>query len=107
VGDLDQPRYLGRAIGYAQHPTVDPIECVDEAEQRRQTVAARREREQQQRGAWQAGRTLIVDGITVVKAATPAMPRRVVSTMRVVERAVARIDAELRTSADSRAPVSG
>jgi hypothetical protein len=71
-------------------------EAISEEEQLRQTFAVRRERERQQRQAWQQARGHLVDGVQIVRTARPPMPKRVVSTVRVIERAISRVDAKFR-----------
>ena len=98
---MDEPRLLARRseLGYTDAPTralPGEPEAISEEEQARQTLAARRAQERQQREAWQQARARIVDGVSIVRTTKPAMPRQVVSTVRVIERAVARVDAELR-----------
>ena len=95
MGD-DQPRYLARTVGYVDSSAIamDRLEAIDEEEQVRQTAAARRQREQQQRQQWQQARHHLIDGVRIVRASP--MPKKIISTMRVVERAIARVDTELR-----------
>jgi hypothetical protein len=41
-----------------------------------------------------AGR--IVEGVTLVRTSRPPMPQRIISSVRVIERTISRVDAELR-----------
>jgi hypothetical protein len=69
-------------------------EAVSEQEQARLTLAAQREQERQQHQAWQEARARIVDGVTIVRSSR--LPKHIISDVRVIERTVARVDAELR-----------
>ena len=97
---MDEPRLLARHSASATPTPTRALpgepEAISEEEQARQTLAARRAQERQQREAWAQARARIVDGVSIVRTTKPAMPRQVVSTVRVIERAVARVDAELR-----------
>jgi hypothetical protein len=91
----DPPRLLARASerGYVSVPqlamTHEP-EAVPAAYQRRLSSEAARRAAQQEQAAWADGRRLIVDGLTVVRAAKPSKP--VQNALRVVDRVVAKLD---------------
>jgi hypothetical protein len=70
VGDVDQPRFLAKGLGYVDSAAraMDRVECVDEDEQARQTAAAHRAWEREQRRAWGQARREILAGVERFKA---------------------------------------
>jgi hypothetical protein len=99
--DEDRPRLLARRseFAYTDVPALSlpgEPEAISESEQRRQTLAARRKRDQQQRQTWLEARARIVEGVTLVRTSRPPMPQRIMSSVRVIERTISRVDAELR-----------
>jgi hypothetical protein len=74
-------------------------EAVDEREQSRQTIAARRKAErearEQERLAWSGVRPRILDGVVVVHSLA-RRHTKLASAARAIRREVDRIDAELR-----------
>jgi uncharacterized protein involved in type VI secretion and phage assembly len=90
----DEPRYLGRSIGYARFPTVDPVEAVSAHEQEQQTRAARERWRRETQRAWGEARTSILDGVSRFKA-SGRLDRQLVSDLHLVERGVAAIDRDV------------
>lgn len=88
---VDEPRFLGRAVDYASFPTVDPAECVDEAEQRRQTDDAHVRWRRELQREWGAARLSILDAVEGFKS-SGRLDRRLVSDVHLLERGVRRID---------------
>jgi hypothetical protein len=97
VADLDEPRYLGQKLGYTHvaHRSIDPsAECVSEAEQRRQTTQAHLRERRDRVDAWRACHSVISDALATFKASC-RVPKSAASSLRVVERACARVDRDV------------
>jgi hypothetical protein len=92
--DADQPRYLGRSVGYSRFPTIDIVEAVSADAQRRQTRAARERWRRETRRAWGTARESIVDGIQTFRA-TGRLDRQLASDLHVLERGVAKLDRDV------------
>jgi hypothetical protein len=88
---LDDPRYLGAKIGYVTFPTVDPIECITEAEQQRQTAQAHWRWAEEQRRAWGQAHETITGALTQFPLSV-RVDRRTSSDLRAIERTAQRID---------------
>jgi hypothetical protein len=97
----DRPRLLAKQsqFGYTEDSAralPGEPEAVDAATQARFTIETHRREEELRRQAWAEARHHLIDGVRIVRTATPAMPKRIINSLRVVERTVARIDSELR-----------
>jgi hypothetical protein len=95
----DEPRLLRRGplAGYTSTPILALLgepEAVDLDTQEGLTREARRRDQARQAEAWRVGRGLILDGIRIVRTGRPS--KRVASHLRVLQRQVERVDAELR-----------
>ena len=100
-------RYTGRVrvVGLdvfqldADHDThnvaaaIDKLECVDEAEQRRQTADARRRWREELARDWGSARAEILAATSTFK--TRRLDRRLVSDVRALERQVAWVDRDV------------
>jgi hypothetical protein len=94
MGGLDQPRYLGRTIGYANHPTIDAIECVDEGELRRQTARAHLRAKRRLQDEWARASGVIAPALDeFAKAAST--DRQVMRDLGAVRRSVTRLGRHL------------
>jgi len=83
----DEPRFLGSKLGYARYPTVDPVECVAEAEQAAQSRAAREAQRARARDAWRDASAQITDAVATFRQRSGRVPPGVASGTRVVLRA--------------------
>lgn len=99
MGDVDGPRYLGRALGYTHTPSppyaIDRLEAVTEQEQEEFTRRARLAREREQQRAWEKARDQISDAVHMfTEEGRPGS--RVRSNLRLVTVAVAKVDRAVR-----------
>jgi hypothetical protein len=96
VGSADEPRYLARGLGYVDSSAraMDKLECVDELEQSRQTLAAHRRWESEQRRAWGTARRRISIAVETFKRDGHPDPR-LLSDVHVIQRQVERVDRRL------------
>jgi hypothetical protein len=89
----DEPRYLGRSLGYSPFPTrVDPIECISESDQAQQTRDAHRRWRAEQARAWGRAHATITNALHEFAASARDTDRRITSDIRVIERTARRID---------------
>jgi len=93
LGD-EQPRFLGRTLGYIDHPgrgLHDEPEALTRREQEEQTARAHRVWQQQAAREWGKARDAILDATRVFRG-TGVGDRQVIGSLRAIERGVARID---------------
>jgi hypothetical protein len=90
---VDEPRFLGRTHGYADRPTIDPVEAVDIDEQDRQSSVAHRRAELEQRQEWLQSATRIRAELDHLSEIFGAFLR---SDVRQVRHTLDRIDARVR-----------
>lgn len=89
--EVDQPRYLGRALGYTTnvHAAVDELEALGEAELEELAVRACRRERARRRDVWLEARRQLVAGVeAIATVADPAAKRDV----RLLRLAVRRLD---------------
>jgi hypothetical protein len=95
--DADRPRLLHKVIGYTSNPRRalprEP-EAVDELEQQRQTLDARRRWESEQRRAWGTARRRISTAVETFKA-DGHPDGQLLGSLRAIERQTERIDKRL------------
>lgn len=90
----EQPRFLGRTLGYVDHPARglrgEP-EAITRQEQEEQTVHAHRVWQQQAAREWGKARDAILDATRVFRGAGVG-DRQVIGSIRAIERSVRRVD---------------
>jgi uncharacterized protein involved in type VI secretion and phage assembly len=91
--DADGPRFLAKAVGYTASSEIamDKLECVDEAQQQRQTADAHRRWKREQQREWGKARLAILAGVERFKV-NGHPDSQMLSDLRVVQRVTARID---------------
>jgi hypothetical protein len=100
AGETIEPRYLGRTIGYARRPTIDPLETISEDEQRELTARARRRHSHELLDIWtNTARPGILDAVGELRHAGTPIPPGARSAVRALERQVDAVDRALRNGA--------
>jgi hypothetical protein len=96
VDELDRPRFLGKHLGYVATSAIaiDNLECVDEAEQRRQTQLANRRDRLRLRRDWQETHRKIDPALNEFAAVARTVPK-IHRELGHVHRAIRRLDREL------------
>jgi Tfp pilus assembly protein PilO len=96
VSRVDEPRYLGPALGYVASSTaaMDKLEAVSEAEQERQTLRARRAERERQLAAWREAHATITNALAAFRRSGPIDPG-VASAVRAVERSAEAVSQKL------------
>jgi hypothetical protein len=95
----EQPRFLGRTLGYTDHPgrgMPGEPQALTAAEQSGQTAEAHRRWHEQQQRAWGKARDQII-GATQEFSASAAVDPRTRSDLRAIRRTVTRVDQRYRS----------
>jgi len=95
----DEPRFLGPQLGYARYPTVDPVECVSEAEQAAQSRAAREAERARARRDWERADGEIQQAVNGSRERTGHVTRGVQPGVRAVLRASEQVGRRLQACA--------
>jgi hypothetical protein len=95
MGDVDQPRFLARGLGYVASSAIamDKLECVDSQEQDRQTTLAHRVWQRMMQRRWGTAAQTINGAIEDFSAA--GVDRHVARELRTITRGVRRVSQRL------------